>query len=90
MPLQDLALTLGALGAVLAVIWLGQALIRRGAIALPGAARPGASRLRLVQTLPVDRHRRLLLLACDEAEYVVLAGGPSDLLLDRKPVEAAR
>nr|WP_280863889.1 flagellar biosynthetic protein FliO [Falsiroseomonas frigidaquae] len=47
----------------------------------PGLPARGARRLALVEALPLDRNRRLLLLRCDGREMLVLVGGGQDLVL---------
>ena len=86
MPLQTLALPIAALLGVLGLIWLIQRLARTRTVAawLPQAPR-GAGRLRLVQSLPIDPKRRVVLIACDDREMLLLIGGPSDLVLTPEP-----
>jgi flagellar protein FliO/FliZ len=90
---------LGALGAllgVLAVVVLAGGLIRRVGprlgLALPGVtpAGRGPRRLALLEVLPVDPRRRLLLLRCDGREILLLTGGPQDLLLSAGEAVEAR
>jgi flagellar protein FliO/FliZ len=64
--LASLALVLAA---VIAARPLAARLLARG-----GLAGARASRLSLVQVLPLDTRRRLLLLRCDGREFLVLAG----------------
>ena len=75
MPLSPASLltTAVALGAVLGAILLAAHLLRR-----TGLAGPGAQRLRLRETLALDRTRRLYLIACDGREMLVLAGPSGD------------
>ena len=75
MPLSPASLltTAVALGAVLSAILLAAHLLRR-----TGLARPGAQRLRLQETLTLDRTRRIYLIACDGREMLVLAGPAGD------------
>jgi len=40
-----------------------------------------ATRLRVVQSVALDSHRRVVLLAYDERECLVLVGGGADLVL---------
>lgn len=81
MTLHDLAASLAALGCVLALVWLVLRGLRRAGLGDGGA--PG--RLRVVARLAVDPKRRLLLVAVDGREMLLLTGGPNDLL-----IEAAR
>ncbi|WP_439514713.1 flagellar biosynthetic protein FliO [Oceanibaculum nanhaiense] len=71
-----------ALVFVLALLGLLYLVIRRMGI---GGALPrtrGERRLRLVEVLPVDAKRRLLLLRRDGREHLVLLGPESDLLIE--------
>lgn len=71
-----------ALVFVLALLGLLYLVIRRLGI---GGALPrtrGERRLRLVEVLPVDAKRRLLLLRRDGREHLVLLGPESDLLIE--------
>lgn len=46
--------------------------------------RPGqAQRLRLVESLPLDPRRRVVLLRMDDTEHLVLLGASTELVLDR-------
>jgi flagellar protein FliO/FliZ len=92
--LQSLLLSISALASVLGLIWLIQRLLRAGRLRTAFAAwlpPPGRDpgRLRLVQSLTVDPRRRVLLIACDDREVLVLTGGPNDLLLCPAPKLAA-
>jgi flagellar protein FliO/FliZ len=79
-PIHDLALAVASLSGVLGLIWLIQRGLRLGGVARfrPG---PATGRLRVVQSLPIDSRRRLVLLACDDREVLVLTGGPTDVPL---------
>ncbi|WBV44567.1 flagellar biosynthetic protein FliO [Pseudoroseomonas cervicalis] len=77
---------LAALAAVLGMVVLAARLARRLGLVpgLPEGAAPrrGATRrLAVVEALPLDNRRRLLLLRCDDHEMLLLTGGPQDLLL---------
>ena len=69
-----------ALGAVLCAILLAAHFLRR-----TGLAGPGAQRLRLQETLALDRTRRLYLIACDGREMLVLAGPAGDAPIEWIP-----
>lgn len=79
---MDPATALGALtalAAVLALVLLSARLLRRFA---PGAVPSSASRrLKLIEVLPLDTRRRLLLLSCDGRQILLLTGGPQDLVI---------
>jgi flagellar protein FliO/FliZ len=40
-------------------------------------------RVRIVELLPIDAKRRVILLQKDREEYLILTGGGSDLLIDK-------
>ena len=90
MPYHDLFVSIVALGGVLGLIWLVQRWLLRGRGLMPGLARPGAGRLRLVQSLALDPRRRVVLVACDGQEFAVLTGGANDILLGRIDPEPAK
>ncbi len=71
-----LAFVLGLIGAA---AWLA----RRFGLAGRLAHRTGpARRLSVVEVMPLDTRRKLVLLRRDEAEYLVLLGAGQDLLLE--------
>lgn len=77
LPFSNVLIGLAALVAVLVLVLLsgraaGTVLARR-----PQAGR----RLALRETLALDPRRRLLLVACDGREALVLTGGPADVVV---------
>jgi flagellar protein FliO/FliZ len=72
--------TVAALAAVLALVGLSAQLLRRLRL-VPATGPAGARRLALLEALPLDPKRRLLLLRCDGAEVLLLVGGPQDLVV---------
>ena len=66
---------IGALVAVLAMIWLAGAALRRR---VPGA---GAARLGVVTACAVDGRRRLIVIRCDGREALLLTGPQGDSML---------
>ena len=82
MPLlPDFLNALAVLAVLLAAVLLAAWLLRRA-----GWARPrGAGRLAIIEALPLDPRRRLLLLRCDDRCALVLTGGPTDLMLGWLP-----
>lgn len=79
---------LGALVAVLALVWMAQRIIKAAG---PFAMRPRgeAGRMVFVQALPLDQRRRLHLIRCDGRHVLLLTGGGSDVVVgwleDGKP-----
>lgn len=77
LPFSNVLIGLAALAAVLVLVLLSG----RAATTLL-ARRPQASRrLALKETLALDPRRRLLLVACDGREALLLTGGPADLVV---------
>ena len=48
------------------------------------------TRLRVIESRTIDAKRRLMVLACDETEYVVLLSGNQDVLLETRPVKKGK
>ena len=66
---------------ILALAWGLRTLNEKGlARFLPGAA--GLRRLKHIETLPLDARRRLVIVQCDERQYLVLLGVNQDLVVD--------
>src|SRR6056297_1150283 len=81
-----------ALVFVLALIGLAAWLVRR--LGLGGAMAPrGRRRLAIVEVLPLDARRRLVLLRCDDTEHLVLLGATTEAVVQagiRRPPAAQR
>jgi flagellar protein FliO/FliZ len=71
-----------ALAFVVALIVLSAFLARRFGFGGGIAARRGTRRLAIVEVLPLDGKRRLVLLQRDGVEHLVLLGLQSDLLIE--------
>lgn len=48
-----------------------------------GAARPRQTRLQVLDQVPVDARRRLVLIRRDNVEHLLLIGGPQDLVIEQ-------
>ena len=82
-PFLQAILTAGAaLGAVLGIIVLAGRGARMLRLARPVAAR----RLKLLEALPLDRTRRLHLVACDGRELLLMIGGGTDQVVAWLPI----
>ena len=70
----------GALAAVLALVWLAQRAIMA---TRPSGLRFGgdAGRLAIVQALPLDQRRRLHLIRCDNRHLILLTGSSNDVVV---------
>lgn len=79
-----------ALAFVLALIGIVAALARRFGLGYRAAPRSkGQRRLAIVEVMPVDAKRRLVLFRRDATEHLVLMGAGSDLLIERGIATAA-
>ena len=77
MPVSNVLIGLAALVAVLVLVLLSG---RAASTVL--ARRPQAGRrLAVSESLALDPRRRLLLVACDGREALLLTGGPTDLVI---------
>lgn len=78
-----------ALGFVLLLIILGLWLLKAMMNTTGAMVRPRSRRLQVVEQVPVDARRQLLLIRRDGVEHLVLIGGAQDLLVESGiPVEA--
>lgn len=66
-------------GLILAFAWVTRRLGLMGRIAVPG----GRRRLQILEVLPLDAKRRLVLLRRDGAEHLVLLGLQGDTVIER-------
>jgi hypothetical protein len=71
-----------ALGLVLVLIVLSVWVLKFVFKATDHVARARGRRLALVEALPVDAKRQLLIVRRDGVEHVILTGGPQDLVLE--------
>ncbi|MCS6853589.1 MAG: flagellar biosynthetic protein FliO [Elioraea sp.] len=76
-PLSTLPWAIAALAITLAVILAAGRLAAR--IGLGSGPRSGR-RLAVIEAVPLDSRRRLLVARCDETEFVLLVGGPNDVV----------
>lgn len=83
MFVHDIAIGIAALSAVLGLIWLASRLARANGF----ARAPRNARLRLLHALALDARRRVVLIALDGREILLLTGGPADLVLMPCPIE---
>ena len=73
---------LGALAAVLGLVWLVSRAARWGGL----APRPtGVRRLVVQDVLALDARRRLTLVRCDDRTVLLLTGGAQDLVVGWEP-----
>ncbi len=73
---------------VIALMLLFSWLLKRMGLSGPLVTSAAARRLKIVEFLPVDHRRRLVLVQCDDKEYLLLLGAGSEtvvgLLKDQK------
>ncbi|MEM8914595.1 MAG: flagellar biosynthetic protein FliO [Pseudomonadota bacterium] len=86
---MDLAIYLRfaiALALVIGLITGAAWLVRR--LGIGGAAPPlrGQRRLSLLETLPLDTKRRLVLIRRDDKDHLILLGPAGDILVEAPPV----
>jgi flagellar protein FliO/FliZ len=84
--LLDIARTLFALIATLALIVGAAYAARRMGMLRPGAQ--GPKRLRVVETLMLDPRRRMVIVRCDEREHLVLLSPSRDLVVGELAAKA--
>jgi len=77
LPFSNMLVGLAALTAVLILVLLSGRAARTILARRPQAGR----RLAILETLALDPRRRLLLIACDGREALLLTGGPADLVV---------
>ena len=78
--------------AVLAMIGAAAYLARKAGLSTLATVGGKKRRLAITETLPLDARRRLAIIRCDEAEYLVILGGAGETVLASGltcPVEAA-
>lgn len=81
--LTDYYFTIAALIFVIALIGIAGTIARRLGFGIAAKAQKGAKRrLALIETKSLDAKRRLVLLKCDDKEYLMLLGAESDLLIE--------
>jgi flagellar protein FliO/FliZ len=80
----SLITAIGALAAVLGLIWLAQRALRATRLA-PRAA--GPRRLAVLDVLALDPRRRLHLVRCEGRSVLLLTGGAQDIVVGWTPAE---
>jgi flagellar protein FliO/FliZ len=74
---------IATLAFVVGLLWLAWILVKRYRSGLfVSGGRGRAPRLAVIDALPVDGHRRLVLVRRDDIEHLVLIGGPADLVVE--------
>jgi len=80
--LASIPIAVGALAAVLALVWLLARLAGHGGLPL---RRAGARRLALQEVVALDTRRRLCLVRCDGRSLLLLTGGAQDVVVGWLP-----
>ncbi|MCU0830769.1 MAG: flagellar biosynthetic protein FliO [Rhizobiaceae bacterium] len=75
---------LALVAATALVIWLVMRLLGRGGSGLfvSGGAKGRQPRLAVTDAVPVDSHRRLVLVRRDDVEHLIMIGGPADVVIE--------
>ncbi|MCW5724090.1 MAG: flagellar biosynthetic protein FliO [Maricaulaceae bacterium] len=86
-----LAVVLGLLGLLALGVrhgWLTSLIARAGAAAGGGggSGRP-KRRLAVTESLVLDPRRRVVVMRCEDEEFVLLLGAGAEMVLDRRPVK---
>jgi flagellar protein FliO/FliZ len=80
-PLSSILAAVGALGAVLLLIFLIGRAVRVGG----WLTRPAGRLLAIEETIALDQRRRLQLIRCENQRFLLLTGGSQDLVIERLP-----
>lgn len=86
MDLLDIARTVFALLATLALIVGAAYAARRMGMLQPGAQ--GPKRMRVVETLMLDPRRRMVIVRCDEREHLILLSPGQDVVVSETAAKA--
>ena len=81
--LSELAFALAALTFVLVLAWVALRLLARYGVGTGGGRPGGERRVRLLQSVAVGNRERLLLVRCDEREYLLLSSPHAATVVDR-------
>jgi flagellar protein FliO/FliZ len=73
-------LAVAVVAALLALMGAVLKYVKIRGFALPGGAAKDR-RLQLVESLPLDARRRLVLVRCDQREHLLLLGGNEDIVI---------
>ncbi|MDP9128224.1 MAG: flagellar biosynthetic protein FliO [Pseudomonadota bacterium] len=77
-----LVIAFAVMFALLVSLAFGLKYVKTKGMILPGMTARGQQRLKVVETLPLDLRRRLILIRCDDKEHLLLLGHDQDILLD--------
>lgn len=83
MSIQDITYFLAALLFVLTLMGGLALLLKKLGIAGPAMVTPAKRRLKVVENLPLDSRRRVVLIQRDGVEHMILLGQNSDLLIEQ-------
>lgn len=84
--MSDLPQILQALFALIFVLALmgGLALLlKRLGLSSSASFTTGKKRLKMVESMPLDARRRLVIVSCDGKEHLVILGGTTETVLDK-------
>ena len=77
-----LILAFSVVFALLVGLGFGLKYIKTRGLTLPGMIPRTAQRLQIMESLPLDVQRRLVIVRCDDAEHLLLLGHDRDIVVD--------
>jgi flagellar biogenesis protein FliO len=79
-----IAAMVATLALVLVALWLAWLVLKRfrSGLFLSAAEKGRLPRLAVTDAVPVDSHRRLVLVRRDDVEHLIMIGGPSDIVVE--------
>lgn len=80
-PVVSLILVVGLIALAGWIVWTIVRRVRSG-LFIGGGAHGHAPRLAVIDAVPVDTQRRLVLVRRDDTEHLVMIGGPSDIVVE--------
>lgn len=80
-PVMGLAATIVLIAIALWVAWLILKRFKNG-LFISGGPKGRAPRLAVIDAVPVDSHRRMVLVRRDDVEHLIMIGGPTDIVVE--------
>lgn len=70
------------IGLMLVLVWGLKQFNQRGLMRMLPGITTNQRRLRHIESLPLDARRRLVIVACDQRQYLLLLGANQDIVVD--------